>query len=227
VPPVDWPHIDGIDTADASARWCGDVALFTSMLARLFEEYGEIDFPSNVEDSPAIGLYVRRMHKLRGGACMLGAKAVSGLAGRIEAACLAGATDQALRLSVTLGSEMQSLIHNAKPVLAAERLRTSEVSPMSPEAPTPDVIKELGLLLRQQSLAAADRFRALSPQLRKLMGEELYERMRRHVDNLQFDEASNDLRLGTERSNAAAKQRSTSLTPSTEGFRMQVPNRPK
>jgi PAS domain S-box-containing protein len=204
-PPLDerWPQINGIDTADANARWCGDVALFSAMLARLFEEYSEINYPPSVRGPTEVDLHIRRMHKLRGGACMLGAKTVSGLAEEIEVACVAGNLDQALRLTATLESAMQLLAENAEPVLAAARLRLSEASTSSVEPLAPDAIEELGFLLRQQSLAAVDRFRFLSPQLRNRMGAVLYEQLRLHVDNLQFDDACDDLRLGAERSSVS------------------------
>jgi len=204
-PPLDerWPQIDGIDTADASARWCGDVALFSAMLARLFEEYSEISYPPSLRDPTEVDLHIRRMHKLRGGACMLGAKTVSGLAEEIEAACVAGNLEQALRPTATLESAMQLLAENAEPALAAARLRMSEASTLSVEPLAPDAIEELRFLLRQQSLAAVDRFRYLSPQLRNRMGAALYEQMRLHVDNLQFDDACNDLRLSAERSSVS------------------------
>ena len=197
-PPLEdrWPQINGIDTADARARWCGDVTLFSSMLARFFEEYSEINYPPSVRTPSEVDLHVRRMHKLRGGACMLGAKTVSGLAEEVESACVAGNLDQALRLTETLEGAMQLLAVNAEPVLAAARHRASGL-PLSVEPLAADALEELAFLLRQQSLAAVDRFRYLSPQLRNLMGAVLHEQMRRHVDNLQFDDASNDLRLGT------------------------------
>jgi hypothetical protein len=103
-----WPDIAGIDSADARARWCGDVALFTTMLARFFDEFGDVSVPADIG----------RMHKLRGGACMLGAKGVYQLAGDVEDACSRGDHDRAAQLSTRLTGEMQRLRENARPVLA-------------------------------------------------------------------------------------------------------------
>ncbi len=196
---VSWPQIDGIDTADASARWCGDVPLFTAMLGRLLEEFATIDLPANLHDPRAVGLHVRRMHKLRGGACMLGAKTVYGLSGQIETTCTTGDMDQAVQLTAALKSEMQRLIDNAEPVFAAARLRALPPPASSLKELAPQAIEELSSLLRTQSLSAVDRFKSMAPQLRRLMGEALYEQMRRHVDNLQFDDATNDLQTCSER----------------------------
>jgi hypothetical protein len=111
-----WPDIAGIDTADACARWCGDAALFTAMLARLFDEFGDVSVPADFDDSVVISPYIGRMHKLRGGACMLGAKGVCELAGEVEDACNRGDHARAAQLSTRLADEMQRLREYAQPV---------------------------------------------------------------------------------------------------------------
>jgi hypothetical protein len=113
-----WPDIVGIDSADACARWCGDAALFTTMLARLFDEFGDVSVPAGFNDSRVITPYIGRVHKLRGGACMLGAKGVYELAGEVEDACKRGDHDRAAQLSSRLTREIQRLRENARPVLA-------------------------------------------------------------------------------------------------------------
>jgi hypothetical protein len=60
----------------------------------------------------------------------------------------------------------------------------------------PHLIVELDALLRQQSLTALDRFGVISPQLRQYMGSVSYSVMRRHIDNLDFDDAANELMNG-------------------------------
>jgi PAS domain S-box-containing protein len=198
-----WPVIDGIDTADACARWCGDAPLFIKMLARLFDEFGQVSLPPDMQNAEAVATHVRRMHKLRGGASMLGAGAVHVLAGQVEAACISGAMDFAVESTARLTSEMQRLISNAQPALMAARMTAEDIGPRGVALTVP-LIDELGALLRQQSLAAIDRFKSLSPQLRRLMGRDSYERMCLHIDNLQFDEASEDLLNSTRQWHAAA-----------------------
>jgi predicted membrane chloride channel (bestrophin family) len=107
--------------------------------------------------------------------------------------------DQAVQLTAALKSEMQRLIDNAEPVFAAARLRALPPPAISLKELAPQAIEELSSLLRTQSLSAVDRFKSMAPQLRRLMGEALYEQMRRHVDNLQFDDATNDLQTCSER----------------------------
>jgi hypothetical protein len=119
-----WPDIAGIDSADARARWCGDAALFATMLARFFDEFVDVSVPAGFDDSEGVTPYIGHMHKLRGGACMLGARGVYELAGDVEDACSRGDHDRAAQLSTRLAGEMQRLRENARPVLAGAASRT-------------------------------------------------------------------------------------------------------
>jgi CheY-like chemotaxis protein len=186
-----WPDIDGIDAADANARWCGDVPLFLAMLSRLFDEFDAVRFPADIEVLGSNAQFVRQMHKLRGGACMLGAKTVHALAGQIEAACLNGEMAQAAELRGRLSNEIRLVSKSARPVIAAEKARADNQLLTSVVPIAPSLFKELNALLRKQSLAAVDCFRSLAPQLRQSMGQAIYEQVRSHIDSLQFEEASN------------------------------------
>ena len=126
---VPWPDIDGIDSADARARWCGDAPLFISMLERLFEEFTAVDMPSDTEDLQAVSAHVRRLHKLRGSACTLGAKAVWGLAGEVEAACLAGDFRLAGELTIRLAAELRRLHESARRAWMGARADADAASP--------------------------------------------------------------------------------------------------
>jgi HPt (histidine-containing phosphotransfer) domain-containing protein len=203
---VPWPEIDGIDAADACVRWCGDVSLFIAMLSRLFDEFDAIRFPADIEIPGECTQFVRHMHKLRGGACMLGAKTVHALAAQVEAACLSGDVAQAAELSGRLSSEILLVSTSARPVIAAERIRADNLLLTGTVPIVPSLFKELNALLRKQSLAAVDSFRSLSPQLRQSMGQALYDQVRLYIDNLQFEEAS-DLLESTHRQRAATQGR--------------------
>jgi CheY-like chemotaxis protein len=195
---VPWPEIAGIDTLDACARWCGDAALFLKMLRRLFEEFGQVAVPAEFADAAALTPYIRRMHKLRGGACMLGAKAVYAIAGQIEEACIRGDEQSAVELAIALTAEMQRLLENATPAMATAQTPAPDPAPEDLQACEARV-DELGALLRQQSLVAVECFDSLSPYLRDAMGEDSYGRMRSHVDNLRFEAASHELLEATRR----------------------------
>ena len=81
---VQWPEIDGIDSTDARGRWCDDLRLFKVMLESLLEESADVAIPAPTHDPKVRALCIRSMHRLRGGACMLGAKGVSKLAGDVD-----------------------------------------------------------------------------------------------------------------------------------------------
>jgi CheY-like chemotaxis protein len=187
---VPWPDIDGIDSADAYARWCGDAPLFITMLSRLFDEFDAIRFPADIEVKEESAKFLRQMHKLRGGACMLGAKTVHALAAEIEAACLHGDIGHAAELHGRLSNEILLVNKSARSSIAAERARADSVllTGAPPTAPSP--FKELNALLRKQSLAAVESFESLSPRIRQSLGQANYEQLRSYIDNLQFEEAS-------------------------------------
>jgi PAS domain S-box-containing protein len=203
---IPWPEIEGIDAADANERWCGDAPLFITMLSRLFEEFDIIRFPADFDSPRENAEFVRHMHKLRGGACMLGAKTVHALAGQVETACLGGDIAQASELCSRLSSEILLLGNNAASVIAAERIRADNLLLTGTATISPALFEELKALLRKQSLAAVDSFRSLSTQLRQSMGQASYEQVRLYIDNLQFEEASNLLE-SAQRQPAASQRR--------------------
>jgi PAS domain S-box-containing protein len=114
-----WLEIDGIDTDDARGRWCDDWDLYRSMLARCLDEFSDIAVPAAISDSAALAIQESRLHKLRGGACMLGARTVQVLAADAQAACAAGDAAQAARLAEKLSTHMQVIRSSAARVAAA------------------------------------------------------------------------------------------------------------
>ncbi len=202
-----WPLVDGIDSADARARWCGDAPLFLSMLKRLFEEFGHVGIPDSSAGPTALDRHTRLMHKLRGAACMLGARSVSTLAGQIEAACIAGELGSASRLTIAMAKELQNMRDSAEPLFSAAQDPASERPTIGGDELTAELVDEFRSLLQQQSLGAVERFNCLGPQLRQFLGEASYDRLRGHIDNLQFEEASRDLRENARQRKAAPQIR--------------------
>ncbi|HET7505240.1 MAG TPA: CHASE domain-containing protein [Kofleriaceae bacterium] len=111
-----WPHIEGIDEADAASRFDNDVALFLSGLDYLLSEFCDL---ATARDASTPGL-VARLHKLRGSAGTLGATAVYRLAGEAETAVkrAPSAPDTAARLC-ELAAAFTALAVHARPVLDA------------------------------------------------------------------------------------------------------------
>jgi CheY-like chemotaxis protein/two-component sensor histidine kinase len=188
-----WPEIEGIDSSDARARLSDDFGLFRSMLKRLFDEFSDVAIPTVARDPVALAVHAGRMHKLRGSAGMLGAKAIQQLAGEAEAACAAGAVERAAQLATKLAAQLQQLHQQAAPTFMAGRAQAEEaVLPGGGEL-EPQALADFIALLRGQSLSAMDRFTSISPQLRRSLSKGSYELVRDHIENLQFSDAAEAL----------------------------------
>jgi PAS domain S-box-containing protein len=193
---IPWPQIDGIDARDASGRLGGDVDLFRSLLERLLEEFAVVEVGADFPDAAALAVHASHLHKLGGCGGLLGAKVIHRLAIAAEGACRSGQYEQAVQLTKQVASLIQELKHSAAPFLEATRARAEEVPVASDEDVDPEILVELVDLLHQQCLSAVDRFRVCSPQLLRRLGKESYERMRGHVDSLQFGDAVKVLEQG-------------------------------
>jgi CheY-like chemotaxis protein len=191
-----WPEIEGIDSADARARLGDDLGLFGVMLTRLLHEFSDVALPTATTDRGALASHAARMHKLRGSAGMLGAKAIHNLAGETEVACAAGEGERAAHLAANLAAQLQRLLQSATPALHAVQVRIDETAPPSSSEIDPRLLVDLVDLLRRQNLAAVDRFTAITPQLQRSLGQESYELVRAHMNNLQFNEAASILERG-------------------------------
>ena len=121
---------------------------------------------------------------------MLGAKAIFELASEVEATCVSVEIERAKTLANRLAIELQRVRLSAERVFIAAPTEAASSAGVELE---PHLIVELDALLRQQSLTALDRFSVISPQLRQYMGSVSYGVMRRHIDNLEFDDAANEL----------------------------------
>jgi PAS domain S-box-containing protein len=187
--PTAWPDIEGIDSTDARTRLSDDFDLFRSMLKRLLAEFSHIPIPTVADAPAALAIHTGRMHKLRGSAGMLGAKAIQQLAGEAEAACAAGEIDRAAHLATILATQLQLLSSSAAPVLEAACVEGAEVAPRIGGELQPQELTSLVRQLRQKSLSAMDHFSSMSPQLRQVLSKDSFEQVRDHIENLQFDDA--------------------------------------
>jgi len=108
-----WPEIVEIDAQDARSRWCDDLVLFRWMLHRFIGDFTEIEILALQRLPLSLVEQASRLHKLRGGACMLGAKAIEHLAAEAEAACLAGDGARAQARSIELVTHLDTLRSSA------------------------------------------------------------------------------------------------------------------
>ncbi|HEX4243313.1 MAG TPA: Hpt domain-containing protein [Steroidobacteraceae bacterium] len=194
-PSPGWPEIEGIDAADARARWCGDAALFVKILAQMFERFGAACEPRDEAQPDEIGDGARRMHKLRGAAASLGAKGIYFSAGQLEAAYLAGDLELASHLRARLAEAMCRLREAAKPALRGGSEHAAAAGEgRAGGADAAQSLRRLDELLRRQDLAALTLFKSVSIDLERLLGVTPYRRMQGHIENLRFEQASRDLR---------------------------------
>jgi HPt (histidine-containing phosphotransfer) domain-containing protein len=194
---VQWPQIDGIDSVAARDRWCDDVRLFRRMLERLLGESIDVAIPAAAQDTGVRDDYIRSIHRLRGGACMLGARAVVELAGEVETACVSGRIERARILANRLAVELQRVRSSAERAFAEARIEDGGAGGPGGAGgePAPGLLAELDALLRQQNPAALDRFSDVGPQLEHFLGAASYGIMCRHIDNLEFEDAADELML--------------------------------
>ena len=188
-----WPEIDGIDSEDARERLNNDFELFRSMLKRLLGEFADVAPPDQIGDAGTLALHAGRMHKLRGSAGLLGAKAIQRLAGDAEAACVGGGVAAADALAKNLASELQRLGQSATAAFQSRQAPAMEAIAYGGEPLEMDALAELVGLLRRQQLSAMDRFKALSPQLRGHLLQAEYEQVEEHLGNLRFSDAADIL----------------------------------
>jgi PAS domain S-box-containing protein len=191
-PTAPWPDIEGIDAHDARVRLNDDSVLFLSMLELLLDEFSNIAISTVGADPVDLGTHRGRMHKLRGCAGLLGATAIHRLAGEAENACAAGELARLVDLALRLEDELRRL---REQIPSPSRLAAawtdggfgqgSEGDPLEPQ-----VLADFVVLLHQHSLSAMGRFAALSPQLRRLLGQAKYEIVRSQMEKLQFGEAA-------------------------------------
>ncbi|MCE9657480.1 MAG: PAS domain S-box protein [Burkholderiales bacterium] len=183
-----WPQIDGIDASDACRRLGGDVSLLRSLLARLLDDFADIGAElAGVEAAALAG----RLHDLKGSSGTLGAKGVQRLAAQAEEACLAGHSPMLDELLRRLSAELGRLRAASAPLLLAPaEEEPGEALPGGLNAPA---LTTLLKQLRSADLAALDGFKTLSPHLRRLLGPQSFDAVRRQIDALQFDLAASAL----------------------------------
>jgi CheY-like chemotaxis protein len=185
----EWPQIPGIDIDDVRDRLRGDLPLFLSMLRRLLDEFTGITTVSAAASPATLAEHARRMHKLKGGAGTLGARAIHGIATEAEAACLAGDADTASLTCDRLALQLRRLGR----AVACHVAKEVEPLPAAREPLGSGALSELIDLLHQQSITAIERFHALAPQLLAELGADAFGGVRGHIENLRFSEAADVL----------------------------------
>jgi PAS domain S-box-containing protein len=188
-----------IDLMIARDVFGDDTALFVSLLARLVRDFSEFAVPVSVEpdDATALSHLSGRLHKLAGGAGMIGATTVHRLAAAAEAALAAGQAPQMIEtLLQQLAAALTSLGEEVAPMLAAATV-THPASTGTLAAPidaTPQSIDRLLEFLDAQNMDAMEHLSALSASLRTRLGEARFGHLQDAVTELNFSVAAAILR---------------------------------
>ena len=186
-----WPELPGIAGAEVAMRLGGDQALFATLLKYLVSEFPE--FPLLTADEDLHGL-AARVHKLRGGAGNVGAVGVHRVATDIEAACRAGDHEQVAALLPVLNAALKELATGVE-AWRAEQAKRPSATPSGPAARvlSRKDMESLLELLKQQHISALDLFEELAPGLEASLGTAAFERLRSHIEQLQFADAAMEL----------------------------------
>jgi HPt (histidine-containing phosphotransfer) domain-containing protein len=188
-----WPELDGVDSTQARQRWCEDLGLYRSMLERWLREFADIATTAATGRPAPANPLAARLHKLRGGASMLGVAIIPALAAEAEAACSAGDPARTAQLLSEIAVQMQRLRLSAAATFGAALERV----PQPQDAGAPPIgaptIDALLVALRQQRPAAREQFIAISPQLQRLLDATALTRLGDLIDALQFGAAADAL----------------------------------
>jgi CheY-like chemotaxis protein/HPt (histidine-containing phosphotransfer) domain-containing protein len=104
-----WPEISGIDTDDVKRRLGGDRRLYRVILSRWLRQPVDESVPSGVLGQAELEACAMRMHRLKGPASMLGARAIHAQAEEVEAACAAGDSARVVALSAAVAAQLVAL----------------------------------------------------------------------------------------------------------------------
>jgi PAS domain S-box-containing protein len=183
-----WPQIEGIDVAATAQRMGCDQALFKSLLARLLQEYADL------EDEATIGLqlgadaqgFAARLHRLRGSAAMLGVEGLEVVAQAFEDGLREGPLDAATQreLGADLARAMRELRSASAAALAAGSDPAVDAGPIE----RAELDAFVGLLKRR-SLDAEKAFERMAPRLRAVLECDDFAKLHEAMETLQYGAA--------------------------------------
>jgi PAS domain S-box-containing protein len=187
-----WPSVSGLDVREIARDLNYDAAEYAVMLSRLVRDGAEIAATDNTAfDQPeARALLASRVHKLRGSAGVLGAKALFSHASQLDDALKRNHTSaQALPLLQALRVCYSELSAAVAPWI--QRVQASSPVP-APDAEQPGELQLLTLLelLQNNDLAALRLVSELTPGLRAALGEQRFQAFQSAVSALNFTEAA-------------------------------------
>jgi CheY-like chemotaxis protein/HPt (histidine-containing phosphotransfer) domain-containing protein len=182
--PVDWPVVDGLDTADSCIRFGSDRALLADVLGQLLEEFGDLD-----ASTPSRAELLGRLHKLRGSAGMIGATALQLAASDAEDTLRRDESAGRRQVTDRVAPELKRLRKFHPPLMAA-----TQDTPRSQPSADASELDELSELLTQRRLDAFELFQRMSPVVLAQLGTERFAAFSSALHGLQYEHALQILR---------------------------------
>jgi PAS domain S-box-containing protein len=180
--PVDWPVVDGLDTADSCIRFGRDRALFADVLRQLLDEFGDLE-----ASTPSRAELARRLHKLRGSAGMIGAAALQLAVSDAEETLRHDEPAGRRQVTDRVVTELKRLREFSPPLTAATQ-DTPRGQSIARSADAHE-LDELSELLTQRRLDAFDVFGRMSPVLLAELGAERFDAFRTALQALHYETA--------------------------------------
>jgi PAS domain S-box-containing protein len=181
-----FPAVDGIDEAEAFWRLGGNLALYNSLLGRLEINYRDLaaDIAGDLE-AGRIDQALAKLHGFKGTAASISAKQSARLAARLETLLKKPGDGDPRAVLDTLASSNERLFAAIRSHLAAAPAeQTADAAPLDPAA-----IDLLSRELRDQSVAAIDRFESMKPAFSRHFGVLPTITLAGMIEDLRFAEA--------------------------------------
>jgi PAS domain S-box-containing protein len=200
----EFPLLACIDGSVVKQIFGDDLSLFKSVLTRVLRDYADLALPTalSLEDQSGRNAIMRRTHKLKGSAGMIGAGSVKRLAGAAEEALNAGLAAEVveeilrkLAAAIThLGEEAQPFLHGrAQADAVGSAALIPAASGLAGAAAVSGAVADIEALcglFESWNLAAVEKFRVLSGPLEQMFDSVRWDRLGQAVDNLDFQLAA-------------------------------------
>jgi CheY-like chemotaxis protein len=186
-----WPSVNGLDVREIARDLNYDAAEYAVMLSRLMRDGAEIAATDNsaLDEPEARTQLASRVHKLRGSAGVLGAKALFSHASQLDDALK---RNQATTVTLPLLQSMRVCYSELSAAVAPWIQRVQATAGPPPVAEAPGELQLLTLieLLQNNDLAALRLVSELTPGLRSALGEQRFQTFQSAVSALNFTQAA-------------------------------------
>ncbi|MBM9521196.1 response regulator [Desulforhopalus vacuolatus] len=194
---LDWPVIEGIESAGVRERLNDDLDLFLDLLHRFTSENRDLLQPVVLpREKPELDVLRAWIHKFAGTAGLVGAITLSNLAKRVENAFGDKEDQEIAKLLDQLRTSFCQLVEAIDPVLQRAQKASNKNEPVALMNEELDQLREA---LHQGKLSAVKIYRKLLPALQTRMSKESFTILNEAMRKLDFAQAQDQLeQLATE-----------------------------